>query len=53
MLISRVETAKAPILSLPFHLGFFAFWDCWKTYIYSIPHPLWIFEQGHHIQKAP
>ena len=54
MLISRVDTAKAPILSLPWNFGFFALWDCWKTSIYSIPHPLWIFEQGHHIQnKTP
>ena len=29
-------TAKAPILSLPLHLGFFASSDCWKTSIYSI-----------------
>ena len=50
---SNMLISKAPILSLPLQLGFFALSDCWKMYIYSIPHPLWIFEQGHHIQKTP
>lgn len=39
-------TAKAPILSLPLHLGFFASSDCWKTSIYSIPHPYGYLNKG-------